>query len=237
MRRYLIVDDNVAFAENLAEILRDDGAEAVVAPSGAKALELARNDRFDALVTDMRMPVMNGAQLVHAIRRQDPGLPAIVVTAYTGETDLTDARNEGLLAVLPKPAPIDRLLELLEKARRNGLVAVIEDDLALADNMTELLQERGFSAVTAHSVPQTVMLCGAKPFAAVVDLRMPGGPDGAALRTFSECCPLVPTLVVSAFANEVKGVKEPAAFFHKPFAPDELLGALERLYGARESVA
>src|SRR5205823_596677 len=85
VRRYLLVDDNLAFAENLAEILRDGGAEVSVAGNGARALELARAGRFDALVTDMRMPVMSGATLVHEIRRVDPALPAIVVTAYTGE--------------------------------------------------------------------------------------------------------------------------------------------------------
>ena len=91
MRRYLIVDDNLAFAENLAEIIRDSGAEAVVADGGLAAVALVAGQRFDALVTDMRMPVMGGARLVHEIRRVDPGLPTVVVTAYTGEDDLVAA--------------------------------------------------------------------------------------------------------------------------------------------------
>src|SRR5213082_536696 len=140
MRKYLVVDDNRAFAENVAEILRDEGADVTIADGGLQALELAQRSRFDALVTDMRMPVMSGARLVHEIRGVDPGLPAIVITAYTGENDLLAAREEGLLAVLPKPAPLDRLVELLRTARRDGLVAVIEDDSALADNLTEALR-------------------------------------------------------------------------------------------------
>ena len=101
MRRYLLVDDNLAFAENLAEILRDGGAEVNVAGSGTQALELARATKFDALVTDMRMPVMSGARLVHEIRRVDPGVPVIVVTAYTGENDLVAAREEGFSPCCP----------------------------------------------------------------------------------------------------------------------------------------
>ena len=139
-RRYLLVDDNAPLAENLAEILRDGGAEAEVAASSADALELARASRFDAVVTDMRMPVMSGAELVHELRRIDPDVPAIVVTAYTGESDLVAARDQGLLAVLPKPVPIQRLSELLSGARRGGLVVIIEDDLALADNLAEALR-------------------------------------------------------------------------------------------------
>src|SRR5207249_4638182 len=85
------------------------------------------------------------------------------------ENDLLAAREEGLLAVLPKPAPLDRLVELLRAARRDGLVAVIEDDSALADNLAEALRDRGFSAVTARSVSETDRLGGVRPFAVLVD--------------------------------------------------------------------
>jgi len=229
MKKYLLVDDNLAFAENVAEILRDGGAEVTVAEGGVKALELARQTRFDALVTDMRMPVMNGAKLVHEIRSVDPGLPAIVITAYTGEADLLAAREEGLLAVLPKPVPIEKLIALLATARRNGLVALVEDDSALADNLTEALRDRGFSAVTARSVSEAKRLGGVKPFVALVDLRVPGGPDGAALHRLLERIPELPVLVMSAHPDAIAHSSWPVTF-QKPFKTDELLAAVEKLW-------
>src|SRR5262249_4497974 len=186
MRRYLVVDDNRAFAENLAEILCDQGAEVSVAGGGEEALALSQKTRFDALVTDMRMPVMSGARLVHEIRAVDPGLPAIVVTAYTGETDLLAARQEGLLAVLPKPVPLDRLAKLLESARRDGLVALVDDDSALADNLGEILRDRGFSVVMAKSVSETERLGKVRAFVALVALRMTRGLHGAGRRRLKE---------------------------------------------------
>jgi len=230
MRRYLIVDDNVAFADNLAEILRDDGAEAIVVSGGPQALEAARSTKFEAVVTDMRMPVMSGARLVHEIRAADPGIPAIVVSAYTGETDLIAAREEGLLAILPKPVPIPRLLELLRRARRNGLVALVEDDSALADNLAEALRDRGFSAVMAHSVADTLRLGGVKPFAALVDVRVKGGPDGEALRTVLQCNPGLPVLAMTAFAETQTMAAESLRIFEKPFATEEVLQAIEALH-------
>ena len=229
MRRYLIVDDNVAFAENLAEILRDTGAEVETASGGVRALELVSARRFDALITDMRMPVMSGAVLVHEIRRIDPGLPAIVMTAYTGESDLAAARQEGLLAVLPKPAPVESLIELISIARRDGLVALIEDDPALSDNLCELLRDRGFSAVTARSVTETERLGEVKPFAALVDLRMPGGPDGEAMRKLSGHFPLLPMLIITAHAESAP----PLEVFVKPFDTERVLAALESLHRVR----
>jgi CheY-like chemotaxis protein len=231
MRRYLLLDDNRAFAENVAEILRDFGDEAAVVTDGEKALELARTTRFDALLTDMRMPGMSGADAVHRIRRVDPGVAAVVITAYPKEDDLETARREGLLAVLPKPVPIPALIELLGRARRDGLVALVEDDPDLCDNLTEVLRARGFSCVTARSVLDAGRLCCVRPFAALVDLRLPGGPDGEALRQLRSRYPDLPTFVMTAYPDvaQLDGV---AGVFSKPFDTGTLLAALERVHAA-----
>jgi two-component system, response regulator PdtaR len=233
MRRYLLLDDNEAFAENLAEILRDSGDEATVVTDGTRALELARTTRFDVLLTDMRMPGMSGAAVVHHLRQVDPGLAAVVITAYPGEDDLETARREGLLAVLPKPVPIPALVSLLSEARRDGLVALVEDDLALSDNLTEVLRSRGFSCVTARSVLEAEWLASVRPFAALVDLRLPGGPDGEALRRLQARFPDMPVFVMTAYPDVVPTQQSPAGVFSKPFDTAALLTTLERAHAAR----
>jgi CheY-like chemotaxis protein len=234
MRRYLVVDDNREFAENLAEILRDRGDEAAIAGSGPEALALARGTRFDALLTDMRMPLMGGAQVVHAIRRIDPGLAALVITAHVGDRDLEAARREGLLAVLSKPVEVERLLGLLALARRDGLVVVVEDDPAMSENLAEGLRESGFAAVTAGSVLETERLGPVRPFCALVDLRVPGGPDGEAMRRLAERYPGLPTIVVTAHGEEVPPLPH-CEIFRKPFDTAALIAAVERLHGQATS--
>ncbi len=235
MRRYLIVDDNREFAENLAEIIRDGGGAAAVAASGAEALALAGTARFAAILTDMKMPHMGGAEVVHEFRRLDPAIPAIVMTAHVGDDALAAARAEGLLAVLPKPTPVERLLELLGRARRDGLVVVIEDDARLSDNVCELLASHGFAAVTAASVLETERLGPVRPFCALVDLRVPGGPDGEAMRRLGLKFPGLPLVVMT-------GVHAPPPVeahrtFEKPFDSDALLDVVERLHAARPGAA
>jgi CheY-like chemotaxis protein len=228
MRRYLVVDDNRELAENLAEILRDEGAEVSLADDGAEALSRVRQSRYDALVTDMRMPVMDGAELVHQVRRVDPDLPAVLVTAHAGDDVLESARREGLLAVLPKPLPLGRLLQLLGAARRGGLVAVVEDDQRLSDNLCELLAQRGLAAVTAASVTETERLGPVRPFCALVDLRLPGGPDGAAMQRLAQRFPGLPMIVLTGL--EVSPPLPHQGLFQKPFDTAALLEAVERLY-------
>lgn len=231
MRTYLVVDDNRDFAENLAEIVRDRGDDVAVAESGPEAVALARGRRFDAVLTDMRMPLMGGAEVVHEIRRSDPGVPAMVITAHVGDDAIDAARREGLLAVLSKPVDVRRLLELLASARRDGLVAVIEDDLRLSDNLCEALRSRGFAAVTASSVLETERLGPVCPFCALVDLRLPGGPDGEAMRRLAVKYPALPMIVVTAY-DEPPPVPH-QGFFSKPFDTPTLLAAVERLHGAQ----
>lgn len=236
MRHYLLLDDNRAFADNLAEILRDAGDAATVVTDGVEALSLVKTMRFDALLTDMKMPGMSGAAAVHHIRRVDPGIAAVVITAYPGENELEAARREGLLAVLPKPVPLPTLMGLLEVAKRDGLVALVEDDPALADNLTEVLRARGFSCATARSVLETDRLSVVRPFAALVDLRLPGGPDGEALRRLKARYPDIPAFVITAYP-ELAPLQDAAGVFSKPFDTEALLRALEQAYTAGRSAA
>jgi DNA-binding NtrC family response regulator len=231
MRQYLIVDDNQALAENLGEILGDQGDEVTLAYGGEQALAMARERRFDVLVTDMRMPLMGGAELIHNVRRVDPGLAAVVITAYERDLKLEAARREGLLATLPKPVPIARLLEILRVARRDALAVVVEDDPAMSDNMCDALRGRGFAAVTAASVLETERLGPVKPFCALVDSRVPGGPAGEAMRMLSRKFPGLPMLIVTAFDDEPPVPH--VAFFSKPFDTGALLDAVERQHQAK----
>jgi CheY-like chemotaxis protein len=228
-RHYLIVDDNRAFAENVGEIVRDLGDEVSVVDGGHQALQLVRRKRYHALVSDMRMPHMGGADLLREIRSLDPGLPAIVVTAHVGDAELESARREGVLAILSKPVPIGQLLDLLGAARRDGLAVVVEDDARLSDNLCEALRGRGFAAVTAGSVLETEALAPLRPFAAVADLHVPGGPAGEAMRRLAGRYPGLPILAITGYGDTPPVPCE--VLLHKPFDTGALLAALERCHG------
>jgi DNA-binding response OmpR family regulator len=231
MARYLLVDDNVAFAENLAEIIQDLGHEAVVAESGERALELARQSRFDVLVSDMRMPGMSGTEVVRRLRELDAAMPALIVTAFTDDEELERARRAGVF-VLPKPVPMAELLALLGGARRDGVVAVVEDDRALADNLSEILREHGFAPVVAGSIADLEWLGEVPLFAAIVDLRLPGGADGEMLRRLTARFPSLPLLVATGHAELAEQLTGFACFL-KPFGTAALVARLEMLHAAR----
>lgn len=229
MSRILVTDDNQAFADNLAEILADAGHEVYVASSGEQALQAVQQQSFDVMISDMRMPGIGGAELVHRVRRIDPGLPAIVITAFTHDNDLALARQEGLLSILPKPVPMAALLSQIDKARRNGLIVLVEDDAKLCDNLTEILREHGFATVTAKTVLETSRLGSVAPFVALVDLRVPGGPDGEAMRTLAARFPGLQMVIMTAH-HDSAGPLPTDDLFIKPFSTALLLHKVELIY-------
>lgn len=225
-RNYLLIDDNREFAENVAEILKDAGATVQVADDGAQGLALVRARRFDAVVTDMRMPGMSGAEFLHQVREVDGGVPVILLSAFSHDSQLKDAQRDGLLAVLTKPHEMTRLLDLLSKARRDAALVLVEDDAALADNLTEALAERGLTVCTASNVREVDQL-GVKPFAALVDLRVPGGEFAESLDRVRRRFPGTPTVIISAFAGEAFDCLE---LFRKPFDTGALVARIEAIY-------
>lgn len=227
MRRYLFVDDNVAHAENLAEILRDTGATADVADGAERALALVGKHVYDAVVTDMRMPDTDGASLLRALRKLDPGLPAVLASAYTTEGDLAAARREGVLAVLPKPVPVRELVGLLARARRFGTICVVEDDQAFCDELAAALAASGFTVVAAHSIQDAARL--PRPFLGLVDVYVPGGPPGAGAAALRARWPGLPVVVVTGHA-EFEPVVDCLEVLPKPLRVARLLDLVEKAW-------
>ena len=108
----LVVDDNPSMAKTLADILDVKGFEVHTAYSGAEALEILRNNSIDVLLTDVKMPDMNGVELYLETKKTRPALTTILMTAYAADDIIQQGMAEGIKTVLTKPVDIDFLLSL-----------------------------------------------------------------------------------------------------------------------------
>ncbi|MBY6263308.1 response regulator [Azospirillum sp. 412522] len=99
----LIAEDEVLAAMALEDFLSFRGFRVTVAANGVEALERYASERVHALVTDLRMPRMDGQTLIREIRERDATLPVVVMTGYlTQDSDLTDERWKPL-EIFSKP--------------------------------------------------------------------------------------------------------------------------------------
>lgn len=103
--RILVVDDDPIHCEFARVYLSTPNAEIETAPDGAEGLQMLRDGKFDLVVVDLEMPVMNGYQMIRAIR-SDPALRHLPVVTVTGleDTDSIDrAYDEGATSFVTKP--------------------------------------------------------------------------------------------------------------------------------------
>ncbi|MCA1593013.1 MAG: response regulator [Acidobacteria bacterium] len=117
--RALVVDDAPDVTEMIATLMRYAGYDVVMAFSAAQALDTARRDAFDVVISDIGMPGMNGYEFAQALRAFPAyeDVPMIAVTGFTMYTDRERALNSGFNDFLTKPInPMD-LIELVKRLR------------------------------------------------------------------------------------------------------------------------
>ena len=115
-RRILVVDDDEDVLSSMRDVLRFSIADAEVetASSGADALTFMADHGADALVTDYRMPGMDGLELAAAAHKARPRLPIVMVTAFNDREMEGAARDAGVGHVVHKPFDIDELVAAVE---------------------------------------------------------------------------------------------------------------------------
>lgn len=108
-KKILIVDDQYGIRVLLNEVLEKEGYEVFQAPNGSTALEIVKQQKLDLVLLDMKIPGMDGLEILRNIRTVEPDLKVIMMTAY-GELDLIkEAMNLGALTHFTKPFDIDEL--------------------------------------------------------------------------------------------------------------------------------
>jgi two-component system sensor histidine kinase/response regulator len=116
--RVLIVDDDPALLEALPEALRlrVDAIDVDTCDSAAAALERIESREYDAIVSDIKMPGMDGLALLAQIRERRPGIPTLLITGH-GEDDLAARALEGgAYDYISKPIDRDQFVESLQRA-------------------------------------------------------------------------------------------------------------------------
>jgi CheY-like chemotaxis protein len=114
----LVVDDNPVMAETLADILEAKGFSVHAAVSAAQALQILKEAPVDILLTDVKMPQMNGLELYRATRKLYSNLITIFMTAYAADELIQQGMAEGVKTVLTKPLDINFLLSFFSAVKR-----------------------------------------------------------------------------------------------------------------------
>lgn len=243
--RVLIVDDDVLFIDSLSDILKEKGYEVVAVESGKEALKKVEETPFDVVLLDIKMPVMNGVEAFKGIKKINPRIPVIMVTAYSAEDLIKDALKEGAYGVLHKPLDIDKIIAMIQTAKKGGcLVMIVDDDPNTRETLKDILENKGFVVTLARDGMEAIKIAKERPEdVVIIDMNLPVLNGLETYLELKKINPKITAILISGCREEMKDLiaaalrQDAYACLYKPFDPHKILQLIEEITQKRRTQA
>ena len=167
--RVLVVDDHRQARESMADVLRHAGHQVECCSSAAEALHVVERESFDCIVTDLKMPGMNGVEFIIQLERRQYGAQVVMVTAHASVPSAVEAMRHGAFDYIEKPFDVDQLEQLVQQAIRHGRVVQREQAGDAGPNLLERpvmvgsssqMQALGEKIRQIAPTPETILIHG-----------------------------------------------------------------------------
>jgi DNA-binding NtrC family response regulator len=236
----LVVDDDRMMTRTLHDIFEVKGYDVEVAHSGPEALEKMAQFEFDCVLSDIKMPGIDGVQFYKTIKAERPGLPVVLMTAYTADRLVQEGLDAGVIAVLTKPLDLEPLLGFFGALRRKRSIAIVDDDPAFCRTLSDVLQRQDFKVLQVtenyHSILERVDLGNQ---VILLDMKLSNVDGLAVLEQIRAQYPRLPVILITGHKTEMSSAVDTAmklgayACFYKPLQMDMLLQALDEIHHRR----
>ena len=175
--KILIVDDNLSLCKTMALVLKRKGHEVSTANDGFEAIATVKNESFDIVFMDIKMPVMNGVETYKKIKKINDKIIIIMMTAYAVEDLIQDALKEGAYAVIYKPLKFDNILKLIEEtkiSKKGGLIMIVDDDPGFCTTLKNIFVKKGYEVGISNSGEDAITSAHEKSYDLIfIDMKLP----------------------------------------------------------------
>lgn len=120
--RILVVEDEEITLNNILDTLKEEGYSAEGTKDGYKALERLEKGRYDIVITDIKMPRMNGLELLEKVKEKNPDTEVIIITGYGSVSSAVEAMKKGAYDYITKPFDLDDLTIRVKKIEKMGIL-------------------------------------------------------------------------------------------------------------------
>lgn len=136
--KLLIVDDEVKFLDSIAQRLELRGFDVTKASSGIAAVDAARRGKFDLALLDLKMPGMDGIEVLGLLKKEHKYLEVVILTGHGSLDSAVECTKLGAFGYLPKPYELENLLDVLKQAFEARLKKKFEQDQARMDKIAKI---------------------------------------------------------------------------------------------------
>jgi len=229
MTRVLVVDDDCDHAESLADVIEMRGHTARIANSGEEALDFFRDDDFDFVLLDVKLPGIDGVETFLELRKLRPSAEVMMMTGYSVEQLVAQAIEGGALGVLHKPFAAMQVLDLLTKVKPRGRILVADGDAGFIGSVVPVLEAAGYDVEAAATGAEALdKMLGSDVDCLVLDLRLPVLSGAELYARLIRAGRKMPTVLVTGDDPEPdqRLESQSGGMLFKPFDPNTLLAAI-----------
>jgi len=234
----LIVDDDRRIAKTLVDILKVKGYQPDSANSGPEALDKILVNHYDCILTDIKMPGMNGVDLYREIQNINSEIPVVFMTAYAAEEIIEAGLDEGVIATLTKPLDINLLLQFFSSLSKERTAVIIDDDPEICTMLADILRLRNFSVLEVPDFPDINEVLQSNAQVVLLDLNLSGISGLDILTEIRKQDTHLPVVLITGHRKELSPMIETAfeynifACLYKPIHIEELLNVLNKIQRA-----
>jgi DNA-binding NtrC family response regulator len=223
--KILVVDDNRSLTEALGDVFEAKGYAVELAFDGDQAVERVRSSSFDCILMDVRMPRMSGVDAFKEIKKLSPAVPVILMTAYSVQGLIEEARAEGVAAIVQKPVAIDKIIAIIEELKGSALIVDASPDATLK----KVLTDSGYRlAITSSAAEAITMVAEGQYDAVMLSVEIEGLTSMDSIVYFRECNPKCLIILMS---TESQPIANPyaCATLQKPFKMKDVIAVVDRV--------
>ena len=129
-KKILLVDDEETLCWALHEALSEEGFDMESTNDSVKALEFTRKTKYDLVISDLKMPIMGGLQLISEIKKQNPATKAIIITAYGSIEAVIEAMHLGVSDFITKPFKIEHMKSVINKVLDDSVLSHLNNNIS-----------------------------------------------------------------------------------------------------------
>ncbi|MFC1718555.1 response regulator [Candidatus Poribacteria bacterium] len=237
----LIVDDNISFSKTMSFILHHKGYAVVTAENGLVAIERVKEQPFDMIFIDIKMPPMNGVEAYRRIKKIRPEAVVVMMTAYSVEDLVQEALQEGAYGVIYKPPDPHEVLATIEEAcvaKQGMLILIVDDDPRICVALKDILINGSYQVGVAHTGEEAIRMVHKVAYDIIfIDMKLPTMNGLETYLAIREINPELVAIMMTGYRQEMADLMEKAlsnyahTCLYKPF---DMESVLQLVYKIRE---
>lgn len=236
----LLVDDNVSLTKTMSFALKRNGYAVTTAKDGREAIAKVKEQPFDMIFMDIKMPLLDGVETYKEIKKLRPEAVVMMMTAYAVEDLVVEALREGAYGIIYKPLDIEEVLATIEEAihaKKGALILVVDDDPGTCTTLKNILANKGYTVSTTHTGEEAIAIAKEQAHDILfIDIKLPTINGLETYLAIKERNPKAVAIMITGYRQEmdalVKQAIENDAYtcLYKPLDMEELLKLVDEIW-------